>query len=535
MRLSEIVDTSAELRRTRSRKQKAARLAACLRRLEPGEIEPGVAYLYGTLRQGKLGIGWAALREARETAAAAVPALELREVDRELGELGRMSGAGSARERARRLGRLFGLATPAEQEFLVRLLLGELRQGASEGLMIEAIAQATGAGPAEVRRAVMLSGSVIEVARAGLAEGPQALGRFSIQVFRPILPMLAQPAEDLGGVLERMGEAAFEFKLDGARIQLHKSGAEVRVFTRKLNEVTEAVPEVVEAARALPARELILDGEAIALDAGGAPLPFQATMRRFGRKLDVAALREALPLSWFHFDCLYLDGEGLVDRRGADRAAALESVVPADERVPRLVTPALEEVQAFWREALDRGHEGLMAKSLEAIYEAGGRRQSWLKLKPAHTLDLVVLAAEWGSGRRRGWLSNLHLGARDPSTGGFVMLGKTFKGLTDKLLAWQTEKLLALATARDGHVVHVKPELVVEIAFNGVQSSPHYPGGIALRFARVKGYRSDKGPADADTIAAVRAIHAAAQPGAVRFKRSGPERTDADRSWAARR
>ncbi|HSA81564.1 MAG TPA: ATP-dependent DNA ligase, partial [Geminicoccaceae bacterium] len=411
-------------------------------------------------------------------------------------------------ERLRLLSELFARATEPEQDFLLRLLVGELRQGALEGVMIEAIAKAAKLPASEVRRAAMLAGDLEVVAQAALGEGAAGLARFAVQLFRPVQPMLAQPAEDAADALARLGEAAFEWKLDGARIQVHKGGDQVRVFTRKLNEVTGAVPEIVEVARALPAPELILDGEAIALRPDGRPQPFQITMRRFGRKLDVEAMRAQLPLHCFFFDALALAGETLIDRPGRERLAALDAALPGEVRIPRIVTGRLEDALAFIKDALERGHEGAMAKALDAPYEAGRRGAGWLKVKQAHTLDLVVLAAEWGSGRRRGWLSNLHLGARDEEAGGFVMLGKTFKGLTDQLLAWQTEQFLAREIARDSSTVHVRPELVVEIAFNDLQASPHYPGGLALRFARVKAYRSDKAPEDADTIATVRAIYA---------------------------
>ncbi|HEU5059712.1 MAG TPA: ATP-dependent DNA ligase, partial [Kofleriaceae bacterium] len=332
------------------------------------------------------------------------------------------------------------------------------------------------------------------------------LGEFKVELFRPLLPMLAQPAEDVADAVARLGEAAFEFKLDGARVQLHKRGEEVRVYSRGLNEVTGSVPELVAAARAMPARELILDGEAVALRPDGRAHSFQVTMRRFGRKLDVDAMRAELPLASWFFDCLLVDGQDLLDRTTRERTAALAEVVPADLVIPRLVTGDPARVDAFLEEALAAGHEGLMGKSLEAPYEAGSRGAGWLKLKKARTFDLVVLAAEWGSGRRRGWLSNLHLGARDPASGTFVMVGKTFKGMTDQMLAWQSEKLRELETGRDGHIVWVRPELVVEIAIGDVQESPHYPGGIALRFARVKRYRADKRPDEADTLESLRAL-----------------------------
>jgi DNA ligase-1 len=319
--------------------------------------------------------------------------------------------------------------------------------------------------------------------------------------------MLAQASEDAADAIERLGRAAFEWKLDGARVQAHKSGNEIRVYTRSLNEVTAAVPEIVAALQGCPAREVILDGETIALKPDGTPYPFQETMRRFGRKLDVEAMRAAYPLSVFFFDCLLAEGEDFTARPARERFDALAKFLPAKILIPRLVTGDKEAAQAFYEAALARGHEGVMAKALEAPYEAGSRGAGWLKIKAAHTLDLAVIAAEWGSGRRKGWLSNLHLAARDPATGGFVMLGKTFKGMTDKMLAWQTERLLSLETSRERHVVHVRPELVVEIAFNEIQASPHYPGGFALRFARVKRYREDKSARDADTIETVRTLY----------------------------
>jgi DNA ligase-1 len=397
-------------------------------------------------------------------------------------------------------------ATPDEQRFLGRLVVGELRQGALEGLLLEAVADAAAAPAARLRRAVMVAGSLPAVARTAFVEGAGALGRYDIQVFRPLVPMLAETAEDPGDALERLGEAALEFKLDGARVQIHKSGDEVRAYSRRLNDVTHAVPELVEVVRRLPARELILDGEAIALRADGRPQPFQTTMRRFGRKLDVARLSEELPLHAFFFDLLLLDGTPLLDETESRRFDLLAGVTPADLLVPRVVTATPAEAERFLATALARGHEGIMAKALDSPYEAGQRGQRWLKVKPAQTLDLVVLAAEWGHGRRHGWLSNLHLGARDDSGGSFVMLGKTFKGMTDEMLAWQTERLLALEVARDAYTIYVRPELVVEVAFNDVQVSPEYPGGLALRFARVRRYRTDKAADAADTIAAVRGI-----------------------------
>jgi DNA ligase-1 len=505
--LAALVDASRRVAETGSRLAKRDAIAACLRRLAPEEIEVAVAFLSGETRQGRLGVGYAALSELRGGAAARAPTLTLGEVDEALARIGATRGKGAAGERARELGALFARATRAEQDFLVRLLVGELRQGALEGVMIEAIAAAAGLPVADVRRAAMFAGDPGAAARAALVDGAAGLTRFSIRLLQPVQPMLAQPAEDISDALARLGTAALEWKLDGARVQVHKSGEDVRVYTRNLNEVTAAVPEVVEAVRAVPARELILDGEAIALRPGGAPQPFQVTMRRFGRKLDVAAMRAELPLAAFFFDFLRRDGDALIDRPAAERFAALSEALPSGLLVPRLVTSDASAAEAFYADALRRGHEGVMAKAVDAPYEAGSRGASWLKVKRAHTLDLVVLAAEWGHGRRRGWLSNLHLGARDPS-GGFVMLGKTFKGMTDEMLAWQTRELLARAIARDEYTVHVRPELVVEIAFNDLQASSQYPGGLALRFARVKGYRPDKRAEEADTIDTVRALYA---------------------------
>ena len=508
MRLAELVAASRRVAATASRAAKTAELAAFLRRLAPDEIGLGVAFLSGETRQRRPGIGHALLAEASPGGAAAEPQLTLADVDRALERVARASGKGAATERARELSRLLARATRAEQGFLTRLLLGELRQGALEGLMTEAVARTAALPLGDVQRATMYAGALAPVARAALVEGAAGLTRFRVEPLRALRPMLAQPADDVAAALRALGTAAFEWKLDGARVQAHKAGDEVRVFTRSLNDVTDAVPEIVAAVRALPASQLILDGEAIALRADGSPQPFQVTMRRFGRKLDVEALRRSLPLSVLFFDCLRRDGEDLVEQRAARRFGALAEIAPPALLVPRVVTREPAAAERFFAEALARGHEGVMAKSLDAPYEAGARGASWLKLKRAHTLDLVVLAAEWGHGRRHGWLSNLHLGARDPAGGQFVMLGKTFKGLTDELLAWQTKELLAREIARDAWTVYVKPELVVEIAFNDVQASPQYPGGLALRFARVKGYRADKRASEADTIDAVRSIYA---------------------------
>lgn len=509
MRLAALVEASTRAAATGSRLAKRDAISACLRAAAPDEIELAVAFLSGETRQNKLGVGYAALGALRgAVAAASEPTLSLADVAAALTAIARTSGKGSAAERSTRLRALLGSATHAEQDFLVRLIVGELRQGALEGVMIDAVAAAAGVAVPTVRRAAMFAGDLGAVARVALTEGTAGLDRISIQLNRPVQPMLAQTATDVADALEQLGTASFEWKVDGARVQVHKQGDDVRVFTRALNDVTAAVPEIVALVRALPARALILDGETIALGRNGAPQPFQVTMRRFGRRLDVERLRAELPLAGFFFDCLRREAEVLVDHPAQARFAALAAALPAELVVPRIVTSDATEAQAFYADTLARGHEGVMAKALGAPYEAGSRGASWLKIKRAHTLDLVVLAAEWGSGRRRGWLSNLHLGARDPATGGFVMLGKTFKGLTDELLAWQTREFLAREVARDDYTVHVRPELVVEIAFNDLQESPRYPGGLALRFARVKGFRMDKKAEAADTIETVRAIHA---------------------------
>jgi DNA ligase 1 len=510
--LDEVAVTSAAVAASSARLAKVERLAACLRRLEPGEVHPAVAFLSGELRQRQIGVGWAAVRDAPDPAAA--PTLTVAEVDAAFERIGRLAGPGSQAERRRLVGELFGRATAAEQRFLVGLLSGELRQGALEGVMVEAIAKAAGVAGAEVRRALMLRGALGPVAEAALARGVPGLREFHLQVGRPLQPMLASTAPSIEAAIERVGEGAVEWKLDGVRVQLHRDGDEVRVFTRTLDDVTARVPEVVEIAMALPVRSAVLDGELIALRPDGRPQPFQVTAGRLGSRLEVERQRLAVPLTLYLFDVLHVDGQDLIDRAGAERHALLAAMTPEALRVPRTVTGDPPAAAGFLGDALARGHEGVLVKSLAAPYEAGRRGAGWLKVKPVHTLDLVVLAVEWGHGRRKGWLSNLHLGARDPETGGFVMLGKTFKGLTDKLLAWQTERLLELAVGpTDQWVVRVRPELVVEVAFDGVQASPRYPGGVALRFARVVRYRPDKRAIDADSIGAVQAIHAGAPPG----------------------
>lgn len=506
--LATVVDTSAAVAQTGSRIAKRDAIARCLRDAAADEIEIAVAYLGGTVRQGRIGIGYAALAGTRGDPAPA-PVLTLHDVDAALEHIATRGGKGSAAARAEALRGLFDRATADEQDFLIRLLVGELRQGALEGVMIDAIAAAAALPPAAVRRAAMFTGSVAQTARVALAEGAAGLDRLAIALHRPLQPMLAQPASDIADAMARLGTAAIEWKVDGARVQVHKSGGRVSVYTRNLNDVTASVPEVVESVQALAAQALILDGEAVALAASGAPQPFQVTMRRFGRKLDVERMRAELPLAVYFFDCLLHEGTSLIDRPARERFDALGAALPPALTIPRLITADVAAAEDFYADALARGHEGVMAKALDAPYEAGGRGAGWLKVKREHTLDLVVLAAEWGHGRRKGWLSNLHLGARDPANGGWVMLGKTFKGMTDALLDWQTQELLARETHRDAYTVHVRPELVVEIMFNDLQASPQYAGGLALRFARVKGYRSDKRADEADTIDTVRALYAA--------------------------
>ncbi len=507
--LAGLVGVSQRVGATSSRLGKVRELAAFLKALSAAEIDIAVHYLSGDTPQGRIGIGYSTLREiASKTAAAAT--LSIAEVDHCLTTIAGVRGAGSAARRAEVLSNLFSRATPDEHAFLLRLLAGELRQGALAGVMVDAIAAASERPVALVRRAAMYSKSLGSVARAALLEGADVLGGFQLEMFSPVVPMLAQTAAGVAEALRVLpGEAAFEWKMDGARIQVHKVADEVRVYTRGLNEVTGAVPEIVEMARGFSERILVLDGEAIAFGASGRPHPFQITMRRFGRKLNVADLRTELPIKAFFFDCLRFGERSLADRPTRERFEALAAAVPEWLRVPRLITSSEPAAQAFYDAALAAGHEGLMAKALDATYEAGNRGASWLKIKRAHTLDLVVLAAEWGHGRRTGKLSNLHLGAMEPATGEYIMLGKTFKGLTDVVLEWQTKEFLARETHRDEGTVFIRPELVVEVAFSDLQASIRYPGGLALRLARVKRYRDDKRAEDADTMDSVRRIFAA--------------------------
>ncbi|OHV01324.1 ATP-dependent DNA ligase [Mycobacterium talmoniae] len=508
MLLVDVAVTSGEVAAADARRAKVARIAELLIRArpDPAVVTILVSWLSGDPPQ-RLGVGWATLRSL--PAAGPRPVLTVAGVDAAFTEIATVSGTGSRVRRTQLLHDLFTAATAAEQTFLRRLLSGELRQGALGGVMADAVAAAAGVPAAAVRRAAMLGGDLPAVAAAALTGGADALSAFTLRVGRPVGPMLAQTATGVVEALERLGgTGVFEAKLDGARVQIHRRGEEVTVYTRSLDDVTARLPEVVAAARALPVTALIADGEAIALRPDHRPQPFQVTASRFGRSVDVAAARAAQPLSVFFFDVLHRDGVDLLDAPTTDRLAVLDEIVPAAHRVDRLITADPAAAAQFLAATLAAGHEGVMAKSLTAAYQAGRRGAGWLKVKPVHTLDLVVLAVEWGSGRRSGKLSNIHLGARDPATGGYVMLGKTFKGMTDAMLDWQTARFLQLAVGpTDGYVVRLRPEQVVEIAFDGVQRSARYPGGLALRFARVLRYRDDKPAAEADTIDAVRALY----------------------------
>jgi ATP-dependent DNA ligase I len=532
MLLDSVVRTSALVAASPGRLAKIDHIAGLLRDVPAAEIAVAVSFLSGDLTQRQIGVGYAALTDLMggygpsPSAAAAglggpasAPELTLADTDDALGHIGALAGQGSQAERRRLLAGLLGRATEAERQFLVRLLAGDLRQGALDGVMTDAIARAAGVPGADVRRAHQLSGSLPAAAAAALGAGGDpdaaaaALRAVSLQVGRPIRPMLAAAAPTVAAALERISPAALEWKVDGIRVQVHRTSGGTRVFSRTLDDITHRVPEIVRAAMSLAVSDAVLDGEAVALRPGGRPQPFQVTAARAASQPGEAGQAGQVPLSLFLFDALHLDGTDLIDAPAAERFARLAAMAPPELVIPRLVTADLAEAEQFFAGAIERGHEGVVVKSLDAPYGAGRRGSEWIKVKPRHTLDLLVLAAEWGHGRRQGWLSNLHLGARDPATGGTIMLGKTFKGMTDALLAWQTDRLLELADppGRDPDaprrgVVRVRPELVVEIAFDGIQASTRYPGGVTLRFARVLRYRPDKTPAEADTIDAVRAI-----------------------------
>jgi len=526
--LRELVQTSEAVAATSGRTAKITEIAGLLRRASAGEVPAVVAFLSGDLLQRQIGVGYASLGELLRLEPSGQP-LTVPETDAVFEAVGRVAGAGAQAERRRLLAGLFARATQTEREFLVRLLAGELHQGALEGVMTEAVARAAGVPAAEVRRAHLLAGSLPLIAQAALTAAwpaadaepdsgaaQAALRAFGLEVGRPLRPMLASSAATVADALARLSPAIVEWKIDGIRIQVHRAGADVAVFTRTLDDITIRVPEITGAVLALDVRDAVFDGEAVALAPGGRPRPFQVTASRTSSHMDVARGRADTPLTPFFFDLLHLDGADLIDEPAHIRHARLAAVMPEGLLVPRLVTGDVDAASEFFADAVARGHEGVVVKAPDSRYAAGRRGSEWIKVKPRHTLDLVILAAEWGHGRRRGWLSNLHLGARDPDTGGLVMLGKTFKGLTDEMLTWQTNRLLELADPpgsgpagdrKDAYgVLRVRPELVVEIAFDGVQASPRYPGGVALRFARVLRHRPDKPAAEADTIGSVLAF-----------------------------
>ncbi len=522
MLLAEVVEASARVAATPARTAKIAALSDLLRRLAPDEVEPAVGFLVGEPRQGRIGVGWATLAKAVAAAPVrsiwarirprkspqSVPRTEKRgraspsvELDQALTQLAGTIGSGSVAARTALVDGLLARATSGEIDFIVDLLTGGLRQGALEGVMAEAVAKAAEVPAAAVRRACMLAGDLGHTAAVALAEGREGLEAVGLEVLRPVQPMLASTAADVAAAIKDLGLASVEWKLDGIRLQVHKQGDDVRIFTRNLNDITDRMPEVVDVVRALPAERVVLDGEALTMTAEARPQPFQDTMSRVGRRTG----EPTATVAPHFFDCLHLDGDDLLDRPLLDRLAALERVA-GPWRVPGEVTDDTAVAEEVLRVALAAGHEGVVVKGAASAYEAGRRGKSWRKVKVARTFDLVVLGAEWGHGRRKGWLSNLHLGARDPRTGEFVMVGKTFKGLTDATLAWQTERFLELETHREGITVFVRPELVAEIALDGVQTSTRYPGGVALRFARLKTYRSDKTPVEADTIDSIRLL-----------------------------
>jgi DNA ligase-1 len=505
MRFEQLAGVSRAVAATSGRNAKIDLLAAALRDLaasgDERTVSAGAGYLAGELRQRQTGVGYASLRDLPPPAAEAT--LSVADVDLAFEHMAGLAGKGSQAARRTAVATLFGAATDAERRLLVGLLSGELRQGAQAGLLADAVGRAAGIPSADVRRALLLAGDLKAVAADALLHGPEALAAYRLTVGRPLAPMLAASAPDATEALAVTGApAAADIKIDGVRIQVHRDGAAISVYSRSLDDITARLPGVVAAVAALEVSSIVLDGEAVGVDPDtGRAIPFQETSSRAARRDGVSVLQP------FFFDVLHLDGEDLLDHPAAKRWAALERVVPAPLRVGRTMLDTPEQAEAAFTEAVAAGHEGLVIKSAAAPYDVGRRGAAWVKVKPRHTLDLVVLAVEWGHGRRRGWLSNLHLGARDPGTGGFVMLGKTFKGMTDEMLRWQTQKLRSLAVEESEWVVKVRPELVVEVAFDGVQTSPRYPGGVALRFARVLRYREDKRPDEADTIDAVRAIH----------------------------
>jgi DNA ligase 1 len=479
--LADVVVASRDLAGTSSRAEKVAILAELLARLDPGEVAVAVGFLAGAPRQGRVGVGYSTIYGI-DRAPAPRASLTIADLDRAIGDVQRTTGTGSTAKRQQVLGELLGWATEEEADFLRRLFTGELRQGALAGLMVDAIAKAASVPGQLARRALMLSGDLTRTAEIAMHEGEDGLRALGFQIFRPIMPMLASTAASVPEAVASFDRSSVEWKLDGIRIQIHRRDEEVRIYTRNLNDVTEALPAIVDAVRELPLTQVVLDGEA----------PWMSEHAPVG-------------VATFLFDVLHVDGDDFLDTPLEERADRLAAIAP-HLKIPGAITSDPEVAQRVLDEALDAGHEGVMVKDTASLYSAGRRGKAWRKVKPVRTYDLVVLGAEWGHGRRRGWLSNLHLGARDPSTGGFVMVGKCFKGLTDELLEWQTKELLAREIARDGIVVHARPELVVEIALDSVQSSTRYAGGVALRFARVKRYRPDKNAAEADTIDSLRAL-----------------------------
>ncbi|MFL5841020.1 MAG: ATP-dependent DNA ligase [Thermoleophilaceae bacterium] len=495
--LADVVAASRDLSATRSRSRKVAILADILGRLDPDEVPTAVGFLSGVPRQGRVGIGYRTIF-AIDVPPAPQPSLAVADVDRVIDEVRATAGAGSGNRRAELLANLLGRATADEADFLHRLFTGNLRQGSLAGLMAEAVAKAAGVSAPLVRRALMLSGDLTLTARLAIGEGEPGLRAVRLQIFQPIFPMLASTAADVTDAVERFDSSSVEWKLDGIRIQIHRRDDEIRIYTRNLNDITASLPGIVAAVQSLAAKQAVFDGEALWMSDGG-PAPFQDTVSQ----IDSGAPPEGIVT--FLFDVLHLDGDDLLDTPLAERAAQLEAVAP-ELRIPSVMTSDPDKAQHVLDDALEAGHEGVVVKDAASLYSAGRRGKAWRKVKPVRTYDLVVLGAEWGHGRRHGWLSNLHLGARDPRTGDFVMVGKTFKGMTDELLEWQTREFLVRETGREGIAVFVHPELVVEIALDGVQSSTRYPGGVALRFARVKAYRPDKAPTEADTIDDLRAL-----------------------------
>jgi DNA ligase-1 len=495
--LADLVAASQEVADTRSRSRKVAILAELLGRLNADEVAPAVGFLAGVPRQGRVGIGYATIYSL-DPAPAEKASLGIGELDRAISEIQGTTGSGSATQRKRVLGDLLGRATGHEADFMKRLFTGELRQGALGGLMVEAVAKAAGVSGQLARRALMLSGDLTRTAEIAATEGEEGLRRVGFEIFRPILPMLASSSASVPEAVADFDRSSVEWKLDGIRIQIHRRDGEVRIYTRNLNEITDVLPGIVAAVGALPVSQAVFDGEAAWMGEHG-PAAFQETVSQ----IDSDAPPEGIVT--FLFDVLHVEGEDLLDTRLEERAARLEAIAPR-LKIPSVVTSDPETAQGVFDAALRAGHEGVVVKDAASIYWAGRRGKAWRKVKPVRTYDLVVLGAEWGHGRRQGWLSNLHLGARDPRTGEFVMVGKCFKGLTDELLDWQTKELLARETGRRGIAVLVRPELVLEIALDGVQESTRYPGGVALRFARVKRYRPDKSAEEADTIDDLRSL-----------------------------